>query len=203
MDKADPRSLLSFVQKLELLVTTEREKGRVVPCISLETQQVVEFFSVTNQYIDFRGLREYDIPEIKLNLLQPFTCTGLKPSARELLQSICTVWPKWSKSNIRVFVSLLIHFSVEQINSDVELISSDRLNVPSSSSEVAPVSAPEKAQSSLKSTFPVTLKVYTEALAFWETKDGLYRKFICPRIYRLQHFIRPKKRPSPWENSPR
>lgn len=146
MDKADPRSLLSFVQKLELLVTTEREKGRVVPCSSLKTQEVFKFFSFTNHYIDLGGLREYDIPEIKLNLLQPCTCTGLKPSARELLQSISTVWPRCNKSNIRVFVSLLFHFSVERINSEVELNSSDRLNVPSSSSQDAPVSAPEKAQ---------------------------------------------------------
>ena len=36
VDKADPKLLFSFVQQLELLVTAERYKGRVVSCSSLK-----------------------------------------------------------------------------------------------------------------------------------------------------------------------
>lgn len=183
VDKADPESLLSFVQQLEKLITTDREKGRVVPCSSLQMGELFELFSFINQYVEFGRYREYDIPEIKLNLSQPFP--GLKSSALELLRSISTVWPQCNESNVRIFVSLLIHFSIEQINSEIEFntgseasCSSDRLNVPSPSSQVAPVTPPRKIQPSLQSSFPVTLKAYTEALVSWETKDEFDRKFI-------------------------
>lgn len=151
VDKADPDSLLSIVQQLEKLITADREKGRVVPCSSLQKREVFEVFSFNNQYVDFGRFREYDIPEIKLNLSQPFP--GLKPSALELLRSICTLWPQSNESNVRIFVSILIHFSIEQINSEIELnasseasFSSDRLNVPSPSPSphVAPVTPPRK-----------------------------------------------------------
>ena len=165
VDKADPESLLSFVQQFEKFVTTEREKERVVPCSSLELREVFEIFSFANQYTDFEGYREYEIPEIKLNLSEPFP--RLKPSALELLGSIFTVWPQCNESSVRIFVSLLIHSSVEQINSEIELnagseasSSSDRLNVslpsPSPSPQVAPVTPPIKIQSSFNSAFLVT-----------------------------------------------
>lgn len=81
-------------------------------------------------------------------------------------------------------MSLLIHFSVEQFNSEIELnagseaSSLDRLYVPSPlpSPQVAPVTPPRKIQSSLNSSFPVTLKAYTEAPGSWKTKDELDRK---------------------------
>lgn len=84
-------------------------------------------------------------------------------------------------------MSLLIHFSVEQVNSEIELnagseasSSSDRLNVPSPlpSPQVALITPPRKIQSSLKSLFPVTFKAYTEAPVSWKTKDELDRKLI-------------------------
>lgn len=96
VDKEDPELLLSFVQQLEN--ATEQEKGRVVPCSSLQMREVFEIFSFTTQYTDFGGYREYDIPEIKLNLSQPFP--GFKPSARE--RSISTVWPQRNEFNVRL-----------------------------------------------------------------------------------------------------
>lgn len=185
LNKENPKSLLFFVEELEKLITTDQEKGRVVPCSSLQLREVFELFSFSNTYVDFGRYRDYNVPEIKLNLSQP--SPGLQPSALELLRNISTVWPQSNDSNVRIFVSLLIHFSIEQINSEIELnagseasISSDRLNVPSPSPSphVAPVTPPPKIQSSSQSSFPVTLKAYTEALVSWETKDELGRKLI-------------------------
>lgn len=181
MNETDMESLLAFVQHLKKIVADEGDKGRVVPCSSLKAREVFELFSLANEYTDFGSYRKYDIPEIKLSRSQ--RCPGLKASAHELLRSIATVWPQSNESNVRVFVSLLIHFSVEQINSEMDLnagseasSSSDRVNIPSPPPKVAPVTPPRKIQSPLKSSFPVTLKAYTEALVSWETKDELDRK---------------------------
>lgn len=165
VDEADATSLLTFFKQLKYLITNDRQKGRVIPFSTLGPREVFEIFSLTNGYTDFGRYRHYDVPEIKLNLSQ-----RLKPSADELLRSIANVWPQCNGSNVRIFVSLLIHFSVEQINSEMELnagseasSSSDRLNVPSSP-QVAPATPSRKLPSSLKSSIPVTLKAYTEAL---------------------------------------
>lgn len=183
VNETDMESLVAFVQQLKKIVADEGDKGRVVSCSSLKTREVFELFSLSNKYTDFGSYRKYDIPEIELSHSQ--RCPGLKPSAHELLRSIATIWPQSNESNVRVFVSLLIHFSVEQINSEMDLnagseasSSSDRVNIPSPSPKVAPVTPPRNIQSPLKSSFPVTLKAYTEALVSWETKDELDRKIL-------------------------
>lgn len=184
VDKADPKSLLSFVEQLESLIIIERKRGRVVTCSSLKTRDVFELFSFKNKHTDFGDFRDYEVPEIKLNPSEP--SARLKPSAQDLLKSVSSVWPQCNESNVRVFVSLLIHFVVEQINSEIEsnsncegCFSSDTLNVPSPApaSHLTPVTR-KKIQSSLQSSTPVTLKAYTEALVSWQTKDELDRKLI-------------------------
>lgn len=149
VDETDMESLVAFVQRLKKTLADEGRKERVVPCSSLETREVFELFSLSNKYTDFGSYRKYEISEIKLSHSQ--RCPELKPSAYELLRSIATVWPQSTESNVRVFVSLLIHFSVEQINSEISLnagseesSSSDRVNIPSPSPKVAPVTPPKK-----------------------------------------------------------
>lgn len=143
----------------------------------------LNFFSLSNKYTDLGSYRKYDIREIKLSRSQ--CCTELKPSTHELLRSIAIMWPQSNESNVGIFMSLLIHFSVEQINSEMglnacseEFSSSDRVNIPLPSPKVAPVTPPRKIESTLESSFPVTLKTYTEALVCWETKDEVDRKFL-------------------------
>lgn len=183
MNEEDPHSLLFFVEKLEKVITTDQEKGRVVPCSSLQLRMVSELFSFSNTYIDLKKYRDYNVPKIRINLSQRFP--GLRPSALELLRNIATVWPQSNESNVKIFVSLLIHFSIEQLNSKIELnagseasVSSDRLNIASPSPHVAPVTPPQKIESSSQSSFPITFKAYTKALVSWETKDELGRKLI-------------------------
>lgn len=152
VNETNMESLVAFVQQLKKIVADEGDKGRVVSCSSLKTREVFELFSLSNKYTDFGSYRTYDIPEIKLSHLQH--CPGLKPSAHELLRSIATVWPQSNESNVRLFVSLLIHFSVEQIKSEMDLNAgskayslSDRVNNLSPSPKVAPVTPPRKIQS--------------------------------------------------------
>ena len=169
----------------------------MVSCSSLKTREVFELFSLSNKYTDFGSYRKYDIPEIKLSHSQ--RCPGLKLSAQELLRSIATIWPQSNESNVGVFVSLLVHFSVEQITSEMDLnagseasSSSDRVNIPSPSPKVAPVTPPRNIQSPLKASFPVTLKAYTEALVSCKTKDELNRKiFVCRFLdYGISHALK-------------
>lgn len=183
VNETNMESLVAFVQQLKKIVADEGDKERVLSCSSLKTREVFDLFSFSNKYIDFGSYRKYDISEIKLSHSQ--RCPGLKPSAHELLRSIATVWPQSNESNVRVFVSLLIHFSVEQINSEMDLnagseesSSSDRVNIPSPSPNVAPVTPPRKIQSHLNLSFPVKLKAYTEALVSWKTKDEFDRKIL-------------------------
>lgn len=183
VNETDMESLLAFIQRLKSILADGRDKERVVSCSSLKTREVFELFSLSNKYTNFGSYRKYDIPEIQLSESQH--CPDLKPSADELLRSIATLWPQSTESNVRIFVSLLIHFCVEQINSETDLNagseespSSDMVTIPSPSSKVAPVTPPRIVESSLKSSFPVKLKAYTETLVSWKTKDELDRKIL-------------------------
>lgn len=63
-----------------------------------------------------RPTKRLQVPEMKLNL-----STGsahLEPRAHELLNSIANVWPPAIRSNVRLFFSMMIHFAIEQINSE-------------------------------------------------------------------------------------
>lgn len=127
-----------------------------------------ELFFFFNQYTNFETYKKYDILEIKLSYLQYYL--GLKLLAHELLQNITTMWPQFNESNVKMFMSLLIYFSIEQINFKIDLnvgskvfFLSNRVNIPSSSLKVALITSLRKIQSPLKSSFPVTLKAYTKA----------------------------------------
>lgn len=85
----NPNSLLFFVEELKKVIKNDHEKGRVVPCSSLKLRTIFELFSLSNTYVDFGTNRDYNVPEIKLNL-SPLI-PELQPSALELLRNISTV----------------------------------------------------------------------------------------------------------------
>ena len=173
VNEENPTSLLFFVEELKKVITNDQEKGRVVPFSSLQLRTIFELFSFSNTYVDFGTYRDYKVPEIRLNLSQPFP--GLQTSALELLRNISTVWPLSNKANVRIFVSLLINSEIELNAGKEAYVSSDILNVASQSPspQVTPVIPPKKIQSLSQSSFPVRLKAYTEAFVSWETKDEL------------------------------
>lgn len=53
---------------------------------------------------------------MKLNLST--ASAHLEPRAHELLNSIANVWPPAIRSKVRLFFSMMIHFAIEQINSE-------------------------------------------------------------------------------------
>lgn len=199
IDRTDVTSLLSFVEALEASLAAEKEKNRVIACSSMKLREVFDLFGFSNTYTDIGGERDYHVPEMRLNLSTP--SAQLKPAALELLHSIATVWPFANKSNLRLFVSMLIHFAIEQINSEFE-------EQPNSESEVqsnfefeeqpsegpeslqslsvaefpapgsTPVTTPTKMQHPAYRPSPVMLKAYTEAAVTWETTDEANKKVI-------------------------
>ena len=158
VDRTDFGSLLSFIEMLEASLATEREKGRVLPSASLKVSEVFELFGFSNDFIDNGLGRHYQIPDMKLDTSTPGA--HLESRDHELLKSISIVWPLANKSNVRLFVSMMIHFAIEQFNSETEAQStedSESLSVP-------------------RSSFPVILKAYTEAMVSWETTDSANKK---------------------------
>ena len=163
VDRTNFGSVLSFIEKLEASLVTEREKGRVISCNSLKVREVFELFGFSNDFIDIGQRREYQISEMRLNLSTP--SAHLKSRDHELLKSIANVWLPANKSNVRLFVSMMLDFAIEQVNSETEAQStkdSESLRVPKSP---APGSKPGiLPKPSVHKPFPVILKAYTEAL---------------------------------------
>lgn len=177
VDRTDFGSLLSFIEMLEASLATEREKGRVLPCASLKVHEVFELFGFSNDFIDIGPRRDYQIPEMRLNLSTPGA--HLKSRDHELLKSISIVWPPANESNVRLFVSMMIHFAIEQVNSETEAQStedSESLSVPKSPALGSKPGTPPNP--SVHKSFPVILKAYTEAMVSWETTDSANKKVI-------------------------
>ena len=145
--------------------------------------KLLDLFGFSNTYTDIGGERDYHVPEMRLNLSTP--SAQLKPAALELLHSIATVWPFANESNLRLFVSMLIHFAIEQINSEFEEQPSEGPELLESLSVAefpapgsTPVTTPTKMQHPAYRPSPVMLKAYTEAAVTWETTDEANKKVI-------------------------
>lgn len=178
VDRTDFGSLLSFIEMLEASLATQREKGRVLPCASLKLREVFKLFGFSNDFIDIGPRRDYQIPEMRINLSTPGA--HLKSCDHELLKSISIVWPPANKSNVRLFVSMMIHFAIEQINSETEAQStenSESLSVPKT-----PAFSSTPPKPSVHKSLPVILKAYTEAMVSWETTDSAKKKIIVKRF---------------------
>lgn len=153
VDKADIGSLVNFVERLEVLVITESSRLRVVQATEISEPEVFKLFKLINPYEELGPLRSYITSEIKA---VPSTPTqSLTPEATRLLHSIAQIWPPYNESNLRMFVSLMIHFAIEELNA-----SNERAN-PSEEQDTNATKRPA-----------ITLKGYTKVLVTSRQKDG-------------------------------
>lgn len=181
-------SLVAFVQQLKNIIADKRNIGQVVLYNSLKLQKIFKRILLSNKYTNFESYRKYNLLKIKLSHLQQKLRSKLLQ--HQLLRSIATKWPQSNKINVRVVVSLLIHFFVKQINSKIDLnatneafFSTDKVNISFLSTKFAPITSSRTIQLPLKLSFPVTLKAYTQALVSQKIKDKLNRKiFVCKFI---------------------
>ena len=177
VDRTDFDSLFNFVETLEASVAADREKGRVIPCSSLKVNEVFELFGFSNDFTDMGSRRAYKISDLKLNLSNPGA--RLKSRDLELLMSISTVWPAANESNVRLFVSMMIHFVIEQVNSETEAQSTeDSVSTRAFESLAISPNPGTPYQPSVQKSYPVILKAYTEAMVSWETTDSANKKVI-------------------------
>ena len=176
VDKNDPKSLQAFVESLEKLVSDKGSKARVIPVGEISERDVFDVFGLANAYRDLGMIRDYDIPEIKA---KPYTQSLIVPSqAKDVLVSILKTWPPCNESNVRVLISMVIHFVVTQINEEIQsgrhldpkspYLSSSTLQVPSPLA-TGPKTPEKKTELESSSESVVTLKAYTEVLVSFET----------------------------------
>lgn len=110
-------SLLSFVKAWRRqLVRTEREKGPGYHLRFNESARSVWIVWLQQRRHRHRPTKRLQVPEMKLNLST--ASAHLEPRAHELLNSIANMWPPAIRSNVRLFFSMMIHFAIEQINSE-------------------------------------------------------------------------------------
>lgn len=81
------------------------KKGQVLPSDSLEVSEVYELFGFSNEFINIGLRRHYQIHDMRLDPSTPGA--HLKSRDHELLKR-------------RLFVSMMIHFAIEQFNSETE-----------------------------------------------------------------------------------
>jgi hypothetical protein len=176
VNKGDMHSLLDFIEELEKAVSSDNSTPRVIAAGDIERREVFDLFGLSNTYSDLGMLRKYEIPEMKAKL--PKSIKLLPSTARDLLRSIAQTWPPCNESNVRVFISMLIHFTVDQINNETEAsVSSDsppnaNSSVSQSSLQLSCPQTPEKQELSTVLKVPVTLKAYTEVMVSFETVDS-------------------------------
>lgn len=186
VDKNNPEDLLKFFESLELLMRNPR-KVRIIPCSAIGLEEAFELFGFTNQRHEIGLIRGYIIPDMKTDPLQPIP--PLSSTAKGVLTSLAKIWPQCNESNVRIFVSMLISFAVEQINQEIEdAHASNESHQVSDKPQPHGLLKPDPAPSTPKnpklpessenlgpsefsglSEFPVTLKAYTEASVSWDT----------------------------------
>ncbi|KAI9782076.1 MAG: hypothetical protein M1839_005422 [Geoglossum umbratile] len=176
LNKEDMNSLLGFIEKLERAVSSDNSTPRVIAAGDIEKREVFDLFELSNTYSDLGMLRKYEIPEMKAK--PPKSVKFLPSTAKDLLRSIAQTWPPCNESNVRVFISMLIHFTIDQINNETETSgpSDNPLDADSflsqSSYQLNCPQTPEKQELSTVLRVPVTLKAYTEVMVSFETVDS-------------------------------
>jgi hypothetical protein len=172
--KQDMASLLSFVERLEKAVVTEITTPRTTAAGDITEREVFELFKLSNTYSEFGRLRTYDIPEIEAKA--SLTSLTLPSASKELLGDISETWPLCNESNVRVFISMLIHFSIDRINTESR--TGRLLDEPDLSPDLLPPqrpSSPHTPKREIPSTILnnlVTLKAYTGVLVSSETTNS-------------------------------
>ncbi|KAH0565847.1 hypothetical protein GP486_000770 [Trichoglossum hirsutum] len=176
VNKEDVNSLLDFIEKLERAVSADNSTPRVITAGDIEEREVFNLFELSNTYSDLGLLRQYEIPEMKAKL--PKSVKPLPSTAKDLLRNIAQTWPPCNVSNVRVFISMLIHFTIDQINNETMASGpfDDSPDVDSfasqSSHQLNRPRTPEQQEPSTVLKVPVTLKAYTEVMVSFETVDS-------------------------------
>jgi len=181
LDKTDAVSLRSFVEKIEKSVTAKVTRSPTVTAGEVNERDVFQLFSLSNTYTDFGSIRKYHYREMKAK--HPSSNLSLPPGSTELLRSVAETWPLHNESNVRVFISMLIHYVVHEINieraagqtSSNNPTSSDSSCLAPSPTAQLPVTPPPPKNSNPSSAAPITpitLKAYTEVPASAEIIDS-------------------------------
>jgi hypothetical protein len=165
VDKDDMNSLLDFVESLERAILSDSSKSRTIAAGDIKEREVFDIFGLSNTYSELGRLRQYEIAEMQVKA--PLSALSLPATSKDLLRSIAEIWPPYNESNVRVFISMLIHFAVDQINSENK--GKVVINEPNTSSDNDSVGQssrqprlPKKQGPSTVLNTPVTLKAYTE-----------------------------------------
>lgn len=116
LDKTDAASLRDFVEKIEKSVTAKVARPHTVTAGEVNERDVFQLFGLSNAYTDFGTIRKYHFRELKAK--PPSSNLNLPPGSTDLLRSVAETWPLNNESNVRVFISMLIHYAVHQINTE-------------------------------------------------------------------------------------
>ena len=149
----DPSPSEAFIEKLEKIVSDTEGKGRarVIQVSEISEREVFEIFKLANPYRDWGMLRSFAIPELKT---KPYTQALKVPTqARDILESIAKTWPPFNEFNVRILITMIIHFAIVQINEEIQ--SGHRLDPQSSSPSPSPLSpSPKTPQERTESNSP-------------------------------------------------
>lgn len=181
LDKTDAASLRDFVEKIEKSVTAKVARPHTVTAGEVNERDVFQLFGLSNAYTDFGTIRKYHFRELKAK--PPSSNLSLPPGSTDLLRSVAETWPLNNESNVRVFISMLIHYAVHQINTERATGQTSSNNPTSSNTShltpsptaqlpVTPAPPQDSKQSSAVPNTPITLKAYTEVLASAEIVDS-------------------------------
>lgn len=140
--------------------------------------------TATNWHIGRPTQNGRPIQRSHISMFRPYARLPRRSWQVLLRFEILEIWPQCNESNVRVFVSMLISFAIEQINQEIEdATASDEshqaFNEPHQASNEpqphatlksndSPITAKNPKLAGL-SKFPVTLKAYTKALVSWDT----------------------------------
>lgn len=181
LDQTDAASLRDFVEKIEKSVTAKVTRPPTVTAGEVNERDVFQLFGLSNPYTDFGTIRNYHYREMKAK--PPSSILSLPSGSAELLRSVAETWPLNNESNVRVFISMIIHYAVHQINTEraASQTSSDKPTSSNSSClapsptaplPVTPLPPQNSNQSSAVPNTPITLKAYTEVPASAEIIDS-------------------------------
>ena len=189
VDRSDPATLIEFLDQLEKVVADSEMKSKAISGKDITEREVFEIMGLSNSYTDWGQIREYDIPEIQVKASVEHLIVS--EQVKEILDDIVLIWPPCNKSNVRVLITMVVHFVVVQINKEIRssqdlggslspkssplpLSSTSLARSPFSSTAQSPfaVSTPfKKSEGSGETRSLISLKSYTEVLVSLQTTN--------------------------------
>jgi hypothetical protein len=163
------------VESLERAVLSDSSKSSTIAAGDIKEPEVFDIFGLSNPYSELGLLRRYEMAEMEVKA--PLSALSLPATPKDLLRRISEIWPPYNASNVRVFISMLIHVAVDHINSenkgkaviDEPNTSSDNEQQPSSSKKQGP---------SIVLNTPATLKAYTDVSVSFDTLVNNHEKIL-------------------------